>query len=172
MKDKVSLQQGHRYGGPFHSTGGKRTKAAACFVPVPGARERGSVFRGILLNRDFRGITSDDVDQRERKGTSSGRRSEGSEDATGYRSAPRHSSASAAVECDGLQVTITWDVEAPRDGDPAAVLYPKTLLRCPTIESKSPLLRAATIKIEWPRRGRRSRRVRRPAGAVCVLQGE
>ena len=92
------------------------------------------MFRGILLNRDFRGITSDDVDQRERKGTSSGRRSEGSEDATGYRSAPRHSSASNAVERDGLQVAITWDVEAPRDGDPAAVLYPKTLLRRPTIE--------------------------------------
>ena len=58
----------------------------------------------------------------------------GGEDATGYRSAPRHSSASNAVECDGLQVAITWNVEAPRDGDPAAVLYPKTLLRCPTIE--------------------------------------
>ena len=35
---------------------------------VERANERASVFRRILLNRDFRGITSDDVDQRERKG--------------------------------------------------------------------------------------------------------
>ena len=128
MKDKVSLQQGHRYGAAVHSIQREANKGRRRLLRSRSGR--GSVFRGILLNRDFRGITSDDVDQRERKGTSSGRRREARTRTPPVMGPLRDIRPhQARSKCDGLQVTVRWGFDALLDGDlPCCLIrpYPRT----------------------------------------------
>ena len=122
MKDKVSLQQGHRYGAAVHSIQREANKGRRRLLRSRSGR--GSVFRGILLNRDFRGITSDDVDQRERKGTSSGRRREARTRTPPVMGPLRDIRPhQARSKCDGLQGTVRREFDALFNGDLTLLSY-------------------------------------------------